>query len=118
MAGPHGLMLCPGHAPATPAMVHDMSGMDMSGMDMSGMDMSGMHMHASDAGHGAPTPDENRPEVCPFAAAATAMVAFHAPVAVVHSHFLSTELILPAQPVVPRGTIVPTRLPRGPPLYS
>jgi hypothetical protein len=70
------------------------------------------------AGHDGAAPDHTRPEICPFAAAATTIAASSAPVAVAHSYLVSTELIIPAPPVVPRGTIVPTRLPRGPPVYS
>lgn len=120
MPGPGGLMLCSGYAPNVQTNFHDMSGMDMSGMDTSGMDISaaGTAHRDGDAGHGGRAPDHTRSEICPFAAAAMTMVAFNAPVVVVHSYVVSTELIIPAPPVVPRGTIVPTRLPRGPPIYS
>ena len=115
MPDPHGLILCPGYAPGIHTMTHDMSGMDMSGMDMTA---AGSAHSDGDAGHGDPAPDDRQPQICPFAAAATTMVASNAPVALIPSYLVTTDLILPASPVIPRGTIVPTRLPRGPPVYS
>lgn len=108
MPGPYGMVLCPGYAPTAHTMAHDMSGMDMTTADTA----------HRDAGHGGPAPAHTLPDICPFAAASMTMVACNAPIALIHSYVVSTDLILPAPPVVPRGTIVPTRLPRGPPIYS
>lgn len=122
MPGPGGLVICPGYTPApgaaTPqSMSHDMSAMQMAGMDMSGMDMSGMDM-AHQAGHPAKdggSPDHEGSSPCPFAAAAIAMVSGHFATLVSVSHVVTPRIELPSQPVVPRGTIAPTSLPRGPP---
>jgi hypothetical protein len=92
-----------------------MAGMDMSAMDMSGMDMS---QHAGTPGQGGRAPDHESSGVCPFSAAATTMAALDVPSLSVHSPFVSTDIVLPLQPFIPRGTIVPTRLPRGPPPFA
>lgn len=112
MPGPGGLVLCTGHGPMIMSMPSDMSGMDMSSTDMSGMDMS---LHSGTSGQGGHAPDHESMEVCPFAAAANTMAALDAPALSVHSPFESTDIALPPQPFIPRGTIVPSRLPRGPP---
>ena len=109
MPGHGGLILCNGYQPV--AATHDMSAMDMAGMDMPGMDMSGHSGH----GGNSPSPDHENMGVCPFAAAATAMAAQQATAVAVLVHFVSTAVEIHPQPFVPRGTIVPTRLPRGPP---
>ena len=113
MPGPGGLIICTGYAPASVS--HEMSGMDMAGMDMSGMDMGS---HAGHSGHDGGPPSHDSMGMCPFAAAAAAMASPQAANAVVLAHFVSTAVEIPEQPFVPRGTIVPTRLPRGPPSYS
>ena len=122
MPGPGGLILCSGYAPiatgsAAHQMPHDMSGMDMSGMDMSSMDMSGMAMpgHPGSPSHGGHAPDHESMGICPFAAAASTMSAPHAIAVVVFAHLIPASIALPPQEFIPRGTIVPTRLPRGPP---
>jgi len=111
MPGPGGLTLCSGYAAVESG--SGMSGMDMSGMDMSGMDMSAMTGHPGRPGQG---PDHGSMGICPFAAAATAMATMQqaSPVASL-APFVSADVDLPVQPFIPRGTIVPTRLPRGPP---
>jgi len=102
MPGPGGLMICSGYAPITSAAnaqtMHD---------DMPGMDMPGMHM-AQHSGH-------EGSSLCPFAAAATTMASGHGAVNTVSTLVESVAVQLPEPPLVPRGTIVPTRLPRGPP---
>ena len=122
MPGPGGLMVCSGYAPvaAGPAahqMPHDMSGMDMAGMDMSSMDMSGMAMSGDSGslGHGGHGSDHEGMGICPFAAAATTMSAPHAVSAVTFAQLIPAAIEPPPQEFIPRGTIVPTRLPRGPP---
>jgi len=112
MPGPGGLVLCSGHGPMIMSMPSDMAGMDMGSMDMSGMDTS---QPAGIPGHGGHAPDHESMGICPFAAAAGTMAVLDAPSISVHSPFVSTDIDLPAQPFIPRGTIVPTRLPRGPP---
>jgi hypothetical protein len=119
MPGPGGLILCQGFAPGPPtvsqAMSHDMSTVDMSGMSMAGMDMSGMAHQGGQPSHGGGSQDHEGSSVCPFAAAATAMASGHASVHSVAVGAESGSVLLPELPFVPRGTIVPTRLPRGPP---
>lgn len=117
MPGPGGLMLCPYYGPAASAvhadMGHDMSGMDMSAMDMSGMDRAGVAhpAHGGSQGHEGST-------LCPFAAAATAVASglTAMPSAVVA--VTPATVRRPDLPFIPRGTIVPTRLPRGPPALA
>jgi hypothetical protein len=89
-----------------------MSGMDMSSMDMSGMAMPG---HAGSPSHGGHAPDHESMGICPFAAAASTMSAPHSVSVVVFAHLIPASIELPPQEFIPRGTIVPTRLPRGPP---
>ena len=119
MPGPGGLILCHGYAPASGAvnqsMIHDMSSMDVSGTDMAGMNMAGMAHHGGRSSHSGGRPDHEG-AVCPFAAAATAMASGHTAVLAVSVAVEAGSMQLPDQPVVPPGTIVPTRLPRGPPL--
>jgi uncharacterized protein involved in copper resistance len=112
MPGPGGLTLCSGYAAVETG--HGMSGMDMPGMDMSGMDMSAKAGHPGQPGQG---PDHGSMGICPFAAAATAMATIQqaSPVASL-APFVSANVHLPPQPFISRGTIVPTRLPRGPPI--
>jgi hypothetical protein len=87
---------------------------DMSSMDMPGMDMAGMPHHGARTSHDG-APDHDGSSLCPFAAAATTMASSHAAFLSVSIAVESSLLRLPYQPFVPRGTIVPTRLPRGPP---
>lgn len=119
MPGPGGLILCSGYAPASDAavhsMAHDVSSMDMSGMDMAGMDMSGMAHQGSHPSHSGGSTDHEASSLCPFAAAATTMASGHTAVFAVTVAVEGGSVQLPDQPFVPRGTIVPTRLPRGPP---
>ena len=100
MPGPGGVVLCSGYAPV-PA---------MAGMDMPGMDMSGMADHAS----GGPL-QRHGMEVCPFSAVATVMAAGHAPTLAALALVAPSVIVFPPQQSIPRGTIVPTSLPRGPP---
>lgn len=113
MPGPGGLVLCSGYAPiATGSAAHQMPH-DMSGMDMSGMAMPGDPGNPNHGGHGS---DHESMGVCPFAAAASTMSAPHAIAVVAFASLIPTSIELPLQEFIPRGTIVPTRLPRGPPL--
>jgi hypothetical protein len=92
--------------------------MDMSGMDMSSIDMSGMAMpgHPGSPSHGGNAPNHEGMGVCPFAAAASTMSsAPHVVSVVVFARLIPASIALPPQEFIPRGTIVPTRLPRGPP---
>ena len=105
MPGPGGIVLCTGHGPMIVSMPSDMAGMDMS-------------QHSGTPGHGGQAPDHESSGVCPFAAAAATMAALDVPSLSAHSPFVSTDIALPPQPFIPRGTIVPTRLPRGPPAFA
>lgn len=114
MPGPGGLVVCDGFihasgAKATPTMEHDMSAM---GMDMSGMDMAHRAGHSSKGGG---SPEHEHSGICPFAAAATTMASSHAAVSIAVVPAVARHIDLPSLPFVPRDTIVPTRLPRGPP---
>ena len=91
-------------------MAHDMAGMDMGSMDMS--------PHAGIPGQGGHAPDHESMGICPFAAAAATMAVLEVPSLSLHSPFVSTDIDLPPQRFIPRGTIVPTRLPRGPPVFA
>ena len=117
MPGPGGLVLCNGHGPMTTSIPSEMAGMDMSGMDMSGMDMPARNLgtHGGHSDHNGNSPSHDSMGMCPFAAAATAMASPQAVNALILVDFVSTAVEIPPQPFVPRGTIVPTRLPRGPP---
>jgi hypothetical protein len=122
MPGPGGLVICDGHAPAQGALASTVTrAMSSTDMDMPGMDM-GVHAaqqggHASNKG-GAPAHEQSTP--CVFAAAATTMATAHAyaPGPVVTAHVVALRITLSTQPIAPRGTLVPTRLPRGPPDFA
>lgn len=115
MPGPGGIVLCTGHGPMIVHLPADMAGMDTSATDMPGM---GGSQHAGTAGHVPHAPDHESSEVCPFAAAASTLATPVVPSFSVPGPFISTDLALPPQPFIPRGTIVPTRLPRGPPAHA
>jgi len=118
MPGPGGLVLCSGHGPMIMSMPSDMAGMDMSNMDMSGMDMTGMVRHGSHPSHHGGSPGHEGTSLCPFAAAATAMAGGHNTVIAGAVAAASGPVLLPFRPFVPRNTMVPTRLPRGPPTFA
>ena len=117
MPGEGGLVLCPAvaPAPAAPAAPH--------GMD------HGMHAHAH-AGHAShaaaadtvpdpvPSPAHDAGALCPFASASAALAAAPAPVRVLALEPVAPPAALPRPTFVPRGTVVPTRLPRGPPPFA
>jgi len=111
MPGAGGLMLCSGYAPVPGAQHAGAAADTMSGMDMSGMDMTGM------ADPGAPGPHHGV-ELCPFAAASCAMAAGHAPLLTISSPVPIARIVFPPERIIPRGTLVPTRLPRGPPAIA
>ena len=119
MPGPGGLILCSGYAAvppnaAGPIAAHDMP--DMPGMDMGDMDMSA---HPSPSGHGDHSPEHDGVGVCPYAAAAAVLAITHscsAPSALLPAAIPPTAF--PPETPLPRGTIVPTSLPRGPPSFA
>jgi hypothetical protein len=125
MPGHGGLVICQGYAPArsslaTQGIDHEMSAMQMAGTDMSGMDMSKMgfaHQGGHPSKHG-DSRDHEGSSLCPFAAAATTIASGHTAIHVAVVHTVVPRIDLPSQPFVPRGTIVPTRLPRGPPTVA
>jgi hypothetical protein len=98
MPGAGGIVLCSGYAPV-PA------------MDMPGMDMSG----SADQGAGGPT-QRHGVEFCPYTAVASVMAAGHAAALTTFTPFVPSDGVFPPEKSLPRGTIVPTSLPRGPPL--
>lgn len=114
MPGAGGLIQCSGYAPAPGAlglsMTHDMSSMNMSGMDMSAMDHQGKH-----TSHDGRSPGHDGSSPCPFAAAASTLAPGHSAVPTDSMAVEPGAVPLPNPSFVPRGTTVPTRLPRGPP---
>jgi hypothetical protein len=114
MPGPGGLILCSGYG-AVPTMVagaataHDMSGMDMAGMDMSD--------HANHSGQGGHAPEHESMGICPYAAAASVLALNYASAVSALLQIVSTTIAYSPEKSVPRGTIVPTSLPRGPPSF-
>jgi hypothetical protein len=99
MPGPGGIVLCSGYAPV-PA------------MDMPGMDMSAKADHADAT---APSQRHEGVQICLFSAVARVMAAGHAPLLAVFPLFDSSTTVFPPEKSIPRGRIVPTSLPRGPP---
>lgn len=118
MPGPGGLMLCDGYIAGPtmgsgPEAAHDMPKMGAAGMDMAGMDMS---QHTNHPNQGSRSPHHEGMGVCSFAAAATGLAFSHAWLPSARLQIVSTTIAFPPEKLLPRGTIVPTRLPRGPPL--
>ena len=116
MLGHGGIMLCPGYAPtiagAQPHAMPELPGMAMGGMDMAGENGRG---HADHAGRHHQGPAHEGMGNCPFAAAAGVIGPAQAPSTFVSSQPVPSAVLLPVALVIPRGTIVPTQLPRGPP---
>jgi len=110
MPGAGGIVLCSGYAPILTAAQGPQAAGDMPGMNMPGMDMSGEDNH----GAGGPSPRHGM-EFCPYTAVAAAMAAGHAPLLTAFTRFVPSRVVFPPERSIPRGTIVPTRLPRGPP---
>lgn len=109
MPGPGGLVICPaGMAAAMP---------DSHGMSHH---MAGMHeaQHAGHAEDSRPSTTHSASEFCAFAAAAAVMAGGYTCFTVAIVEHIDQRLDPSYQPFVPRGTIVPTRLPRGPPLLA
>jgi hypothetical protein len=100
MPGAGGLILCPGYAP-----VAAQSGQQHSLM---GHDHAHSHNHAhshSNDGNG----------YCPFGGVTSPLLSAHVLPMLAPAAPLATVISYPPQQALPRGTIVPTRLPRGPP---
>ena len=116
MPGHGGLMLCSGYTPVASESVAKpiAQAMAMSGMTMSGMDMFGHAESTSRPGH---SPNHEPSCLCPFAAvaAATSLASEPSTLLVAFTGILTHRIDFPSEPFRPRGTIVPTRLPRGPP---
>lgn len=114
MPGPGGLVVCDGHGAAQAASsAHDMAGMDTGEMNMSGTVMPSQPMHSSG---GKPAKHEDS-TLCPFAAAVTAMATAGLGAALcVTARAIVPRVHFPPDRFLPTGTIVPTSLPRGPPL--
>lgn len=88
-----------------------MSAGDMSAMSMADMDMAPEAWHAKGSG----SPQHENSGICSFAAAATSMALGRAALAMAIVPALLQRFDLPQLPFVPHDTILPTRLPRGPP---
>ena len=113
MPGPGGLIVCNGHMPALGASAsHAM----MGHVHMPGMNMSGVGMPPGDQpAKGDGSSGHDKSTLCPFAAAATSLAGGHASVLAAVLAPVTQTIRLPVQTHIPRGTIVPNRLPRGPP---
>jgi hypothetical protein len=106
------VMLCPGYAPL-PAQESRIDSADSSTM----ADMPGMATMPDMAGPGGHSQHENRSECpCPYAGATTGMALVQLAPATLLAQQSSSSMVFPPARYIPRGTIVPTRLPRGPPL--
>jgi hypothetical protein len=84
----------------------------MPAMDMPGMDMSGNADHVDAT---APSQRHEGVQICLFSAVARVMAVGHAPLLAAFPLFDSSTTVLPPEKSIPRGRIVPTSLPRGPP---
>ena len=120
MPGAGGLVLCPAYGPAQAAgghaMAHSMA-MDMPGHDMSAMDMGpAASKGGAHAGHQGMAHEGS----CAYATSASgsALSTVHSLPAVAYVPNTPNDVPTPADRLIPRGTIVPTRLPRGPPALS
>ena len=120
MPGAGGLVLCPAYGPAQAAgghaMAHSMA-MDMPGHDMSAMDMGpAAAKGGAHAGHEGMAHEGS----CAYATSASgsALSTVHSLPAVAYVPSTPNDVPSPAERLIPRGTIVPTRLPRGPPALS
>ena len=107
MPGHGGLIVCDGYLPPLGAETVT-SAASMGDMDMSSdTGQPSTHGHAS--GH-------EGSMLCPFAAAAAAMAAPGLSAALVLiAHTVTPRIHFPPERFILHGTIVPTRLPRGPP---
>jgi len=105
-------MLCPGYAPtATSAAMGHAAQDDMPGMDMSD------HSMPMDQGGGR-TPSHDGMAMCPFAAAATAFALLHTPTVATFAAVVQLDVKSRPEPFIPRTTVPPSRLPRGPPALA
>lgn len=115
MPGGGGLVLCSGFGPMPMDHARVVAGMRIGSLDMSPVDMS---RHIGKSGQEDRSPDHSGGGACPFAAAASTMAISEPSSLTLHSPYISADIDVPHQPVIPRGTIVPTRLPRGPPALA
>ena len=110
------MIICSGHAPAaglhaTQTIVHEMSATEMADMGMPDT----MSDHHAGPAKGRGSPEHGGSGCCPFAVAATAMASGDTEVASAAIPDSPRQINLSTERFVPRGTIAPTRLPRGPP---
>ena len=112
MPGPGGIVLCSGYAPVPTMPYGSAADHGMPGMDMPGMDMSGNADHADAK---APSQRHEGVEICLFSAVARMMAVGHAPPLAAFPLFDFSTTVFPPEKSIPRGRIVPTSLPRGPP---
>jgi len=103
------LDICWGYAPPSAALVRQLTQQISEADSLAGFSFGDT---TNRGGHG---PDHDGMGVCPFAAAATAMAPHRADAAMVLVRSVSLPVEIPSQTFIPRSTIVPTRLPRGPP---
>jgi hypothetical protein len=99
MPGAGGIVLCSGYA-SVPA------------MDMPGMDMSAK---TDQANASAPSHRHEGVQICLFSAVTRLMTAGHPSALAAFPLVVSGTTVFPPEKSIPRGTIVPTSLPRGPP---
>ncbi len=109
------VMLCPGYAPVLAQTPHDDSAHPGEATSMADMpDMAGMADMPGTVhpGHSQHETQGN----CPYAGATMGMVLAHLASALLLGHQPDASVVFPPERHIPRGTIVPTRLPRGPPI--
>jgi hypothetical protein len=111
MPGPGGLIVCPGDLPG-----HAIS--HMMHHDMSAMDMSSMVVDADRHAHHDTRSEHEGSTLCPFAAAAGTAANVHVLALTLAVSSESEPVRFPLHSYIPRGTIVPSLLPRGPPSFS
>jgi hypothetical protein len=112
-----GFILCPSYAPVLARSViadssHDMAGMAMDG---SATTASATPGHAGHAGHSGSSPEHSHSGICRYSGSGAGLALTQALGNPLLAHVTSTKLQFPPEQTLPRGTIVPTRLPRGPP---
>lgn len=86
--------------------------MDMARKDLARM---GVSQHCGTTGEHGGLPNHESMGICTLTAAATNLAVLNVPGIAAISRVVSTDVALPPQPFMSRGTIVPTGLPRGPP---
>ena len=110
MPGGAGVMLCPGYAATAGGAAHSAGHQDMPGMDMSDHGAGGMD-------HGGKSPGHEGMGFCPSGAAVTVFTLSQALATAAYAPIVKLNVRFVPGPLIPQGTVIPTRLPRGPPAF-